>query len=104
MVQMLKPRLTAANTQRGTMLAANPGATPRTRGTTWMTRRAKWFRAHPLCCVCQAAGIARVADELDHIVPLARGGADDDSNYQSLCVECHRAKSKREAKEAYQSL
>ena len=98
MVQMLKPRLTAANTQRGTMLAANPGATPRTRGTTWMTIRAKWFRAHPLCCVCEAAGLARMAEELDHVIPLASGGADDDSNYQSLCVECHRAKSKREAR------
>ena len=63
MVQMLKPRLVATNTQRGTMLAANPGATPRTRGTTWMTIRAKWFRAHPLCCVCEVF-VAPVGDRL----------------------------------------
>ena len=60
--------------------------------------QARWLRAHPLCCACEAAGIARVAEEPDHVIPLALGGADDDSNYQSLCVECHRAKSKREAR------
>ena len=98
MVQMLKPRLTAANTQRGNMLDVTPGATPRDRGYSWRARRAKWFRAHPLCCKCEAAGIARVAEELDHVIPLVLGGADDDSNYQSLCVECHRAKSAAEAK------
>lgn len=98
MVQMLKPRLVATNTQRGTMLQANPGATPRTRGSAWMATRDRWFRLHPLCCACEVAGIARVAEELDHVIPLALGGADDDSNYQSLCIECHLAKSAREAR------
>lgn len=25
----------------------------------------------------------------DHIVPLARGGSDEDSNIRCLCAECH---------------
>ena len=103
MVQMLKPRLVATNTQRGTMLAANPGATPRQRGYTWMKRRGEWLRDHPLCCVCESNGLARMAEELDHIKPLALGGADDASNWQSLCVEHHMAKSKSEVKETYRA-
>jgi 5-methylcytosine-specific restriction protein A len=26
----------------------------------------------------------------DHIVPLARGGSDDDSNIRCLCEPCHK--------------
>jgi 5-methylcytosine-specific restriction endonuclease McrA len=38
--------------------------------------------------------------EVDHIIPLSRGGAvRDEDNIQSLCAECHRAKSMREAAE-----
>lgn len=33
-----------------------------------------------------------MAVELDHIVPLFKGGADDDSNLQGLCSPCHAAK------------
>ena len=36
------------------------------------------------------------AQELDHVVRLADGGADDPSNLQPLCAECHRAKSAAE--------
>ena len=31
--------------------------------------------------------------EVDHIVPLSRGGADDESNWQPLCGRCNRHKS-----------
>jgi 5-methylcytosine-specific restriction protein A len=36
------------------------------------------------------------ADEVDHIVPLELGGSDSDANKQSLCRECHAAKTDRE--------
>lgn len=36
---------------------------------------------------------------VDHIVPKARGGRDDDDNLQSLCAPCHDAKTRREARE-----
>jgi 5-methylcytosine-specific restriction protein A len=54
--------------------------------------RKRWFRDHPLCVHCLTAGRIRAATELDHIVPLSRGGADDDSNRQGLCHDCHEAK------------
>ncbi|WP_247360100.1 HNH endonuclease signature motif containing protein [Ralstonia pseudosolanacearum] len=38
----------------------------------------------------------RLATEVDHIVPKARGGTDDDDNLQAINVECHRAKTVRE--------
>jgi 5-methylcytosine-specific restriction protein A len=37
------------------------------------------------------------AQEVDHVVPLWDGGADDETNYQSLCVECHKVKTAAEA-------
>ncbi len=62
-----------------------------------MRARAKWLRTHPLCCMCQAEGHVTIADEVDHITPLWSGGADNDSNYQSLCKAHHAAKTAAEA-------
>lgn len=36
------------------------------------------------------------AVEVDHVVPLSKGGADDDDNRQGLCVPCHQAKTARD--------
>lgn len=39
-----------------------------------------------------------MADEVDHVVPLAEGGADDDSNLRPIHSRpCHQAKSSAEA-------
>ena len=35
--------------------------------------------------------------ELDHILPLVEGGGHELSNLQTLCVPCHRQKTRREA-------
>ena len=57
-----------------------------------MEVRARWRKSRPLCVSCEAKGIVRLWTQLDHIVPLFKGGADDDSNRQGLCDECHAAK------------
>lgn len=57
-----------------------------------MAVRAAWLRRNPLCSKCLAGGVVRAADEVDHVVPLFKGGADHESNYDSLCLECHKAK------------
>ena len=48
------------------------------------------------CAACGGYG-----NEVDHIVPLERGGAPfDDGNLQSLCRGCHISKTRREAEAA----
>lgn len=50
--------------------------------------------AVPLCEECQRRGITTLAQVVDHIVPINRGGAKlDMANLQSLCHPCHNRKS-----------
>lgn len=63
-------------------------------GTTgrWRRIRAIQLARHPECNRCGAP-----ADEVDHVIPRAIGGAVyDATNHQSLCVDCHRAKTAEE--------
>jgi 5-methylcytosine-specific restriction enzyme A len=69
----------------------------RVRGRELQRRRRIVFDREPRCVVCLAAGHARAATELDHIVPLAEGGADDYTNLQGLCHDCHERKTAAEA-------
>jgi 5-methylcytosine-specific restriction protein A len=97
-VKCLKPRLAVMTAARlAPLVAVNPDATPRPSGRAWMTERASWLTRYPLCEVCAAAGRLSEAREVDHIEPLCEGGADDASNYQALCLECHREKTRGEA-------
>lgn len=41
---------------------------------------------------CRLCGAAGVAIEVDHIVPVARGGSDALDNLQTLCFQCNRGK------------
>lgn len=93
----LKPRIATLDTRRVRTLDVTPGATPRQRGRGWLTRRAQWLSLHPLCAHCERSGRVTLAAEVDHVVPLHKGGADDDSNFQSLCVECHKVKTAADA-------
>jgi 5-methylcytosine-specific restriction protein A len=45
------------------------------------------------CYLCSA-----LAGEVDHIVPAADGGNDQDSNLAAICTRCHRSKTGREAR------
>ena len=69
--------------------------TTRSRGGSW-TRKAKQHKAIEISC--RKCG-SIVGLECDHIVPLHRGGTNDASNLQSLCKECHAAKTASEASE-----
>lgn len=59
--------------------------------------RAALFQRQPLCVECERHGVVTIATQRDHIKPLAEGGADDESNEQALCDDCHEAKSLAEA-------
>lgn len=58
-------------------------------------RRRRVLRRHGhICHVCQEG----MADEVDHVVPLAEGGADHDSNMRPIhSVPCHKRKTAAEA-------
>lgn len=43
--------------------------------------------------------MTRLADEVDHVVPLFKGGANSEDNLQPLCRECHVEKSVAELRE-----
>lgn len=48
---------------------------------------------------CQMCGAVRIPEdlEIDHIVPVCRGGGDEDSNLQSLCKSpCHELKTAKD--------
>ena len=44
------------------------------------------------CHICGATSIQSKL-EVDHIIPLSRGGTDDIDNYVTLCFDCNRGKS-----------
>jgi 5-methylcytosine-specific restriction endonuclease McrA len=43
------------------------------------------------CAYCQA-DLRKVAKQVDHIIPISRGGSDNRSNIQYLCRECNQKK------------
>ena len=46
------------------------------------------------CVICGDRGDI----EIDHIVPVARGGGSDESNLQPLCHQCHMRKGRLSAR------
>jgi len=94
-LQTLKPRL---GTVPGRLQLAATLTTQRMRGRAAVNRRARWLEQHPLCVECEKEGRVTAADVVDHRIPLWKGGADDESNFQSLCQTPHHdAKTAREA-------
>lgn len=64
----------------------------RLRGRKAVAQRLRRLRNEPLCRHCLASGRVTAATEVDHVIPLHKGGSDTDGNCQSLCGPCHRAK------------
>jgi 5-methylcytosine-specific restriction protein A len=64
----------------------------RLRGRKGVERRRRWLEAHPLCCHCEAKGRTAIAIIVDHVIPLSKGGPDDETNLQSLCGDCEKIK------------
>ena len=105
-----RPRIAAAPVRvqmaQATRLQQAPriGATARIRGRARQDARLRiWLRDGPYCAGCGelidiTPGTTRPF-ELDHTVPLWAGGQDNDANRKCLCLECHAAKTAREAAE-----
>jgi 5-methylcytosine-specific restriction protein A len=53
-------------------------------------------RANWLCEDCIKQARTTPAREVDHIIPLHKGGTDAIDNLAALCVPCHQAKTARD--------
>ena len=76
-----------------------PKRLPRISGRPLQRIRRAHFQERPLCVNLVGHRDVRVATELDHVVPLHKGGADTTDpfeNRQGLCEECHGWKSRRD--------
>jgi 5-methylcytosine-specific restriction protein A len=61
----------------------------RIQGRAGVELRKRRLAREPLCRDCKAKGNYTEALTIDHIVPLALGGLDIDSNCRALCHPCH---------------
>jgi 5-methylcytosine-specific restriction enzyme A len=64
----------------------------------WSKLSRDFRRAHPLCALCEANGIVKEAECVDHVVSVKRAPDRkfDVSNLRSLCWSCHSKKTARE--------
>jgi 5-methylcytosine-specific restriction protein A len=59
----------------------------------WRKVRLAYLQCNPLCEQCLKEGITTPALDVDHIVPLSKGGERlDFDNLQALCRRCHNKK------------
>lgn len=64
----------------------------RLRGRAGMAQRRRRLALEPLCRDCMAKGKVTASTVPDHIIPLTKGGSDDDDNIRCLCKACHTAR------------
>ena len=60
-------------------------------GAEWQRLRRRILKRAPFCQMC-----GDKATQVDHVLPKAQGGTDDEWNLQGLCATCHDAKTLRE--------
>ena len=97
-LKTLRPRLTTIGTK-----AVNDTHQPKSRwghgrgGRPWRRKRDEIFKRDKYTCqvCCRVGGEL----ELDHIMNVARGGTDDDSNLRTICTACHKPKTHAESQE-----
>lgn len=59
-------------------------------------RQRRLKRSNYLCEDCLDAGDTRLADAVDHVIPLHAGGEDVDTNTRNLCELHHRDKTNKD--------
>ena len=73
--------------------SSTKSTTERGYGYAWQKKRERILaRDCGLCQPCRRQGRVTPANDVDHIVQKADGGTDDDENLQSICHDCHKAK------------
>jgi 5-methylcytosine-specific restriction enzyme A len=95
---MLTPRINAQH--RSLSRVPKVMQTERVTGRKLQRMRRAMQLDNPLCR-CSTDNHPVAATERDHIIPLWKGGRDDESNTQLLCDACHLEKTTAENKERY---
>lgn len=95
-ITTLKPRIGVLSTSKARTLDTPAGGTKRLYGDTWGKIRHRILVRDKYTCKC--CGMVSLSNEVDHINPLHMGGSNDDVNLQTLCTECHKAKTAGEAR------
>jgi 5-methylcytosine-specific restriction protein A len=93
----LKPAPTRAQPiQEATRYGSGRGGRP------WRRKRDAVMKRDGYLCQCEqcqdGTRLPKVADEVDHIVPLSQGGTDHPGNLRAINSDCHKAKTQREAR------
>lgn len=83
-----KRRQAERNRERAAMITARRATRL---GPGWDRMRRQVLAEEPACPICWAP-----AEEVDHIVPLARGGDSSRPNLQALCRACHEGKTRKD--------
>jgi 5-methylcytosine-specific restriction protein A len=76
--------------------SSRPGVIARIRGRRGVELRRRLKARQPLCPLCFAQGVIRLAEEIDHRTPLHKGGDNSADNLQPLCRQHHAEKTRRD--------
>jgi 5-methylcytosine-specific restriction protein A len=68
----------------------------RLRGHAGVARRLRLWTKSPYCAACGRLTNYPNGFQVDHIVPLHKGGSDEDANLQVLDLECHDKKTMKD--------
>lgn len=64
----------------------------RTTGRKWMRMRHVVLVEEPVCKICGR----KASRQVDHIIPLSKGGTDTRDNLQGVCDDCHDEKTAKD--------
>lgn len=78
------------HTQIDDVLSNSAKATLRPSAEVWAKIRSRIFERDDY--TCQYCGVRGVKLECDHVVPVSRGGSNDDDNLKTACRDCNRSK------------